>query len=671
MLSSGEHVEPVPVLAMPDVVGLDVLSAALRYAESGFYVGPLVRDTKDPGSVLGTGWQHQTSRDPHQLAAWFTGIDHDVFIHVGRSGAVVFDVDHPELLHEDLARAIKECEPPYQSSRPDVPGRGHYLFLQPPDRNIGNGCGTLGKRTWGEVRGRNGVVRAVPSHHTAGHYRWARIGVVPMLPDYLGAHLPDAGPGTPQVLNGELRDWLDEHGNGEMCGELAAAVERARRDIRPHHRHDLMRDATTSVSHLIREGHTGGMVAIAELRTINNNTTTVTETEANDDFMTELRGAVAKMIGQPVNACDPCTLGGVFGSPYAAPAVPVAEPECDAAPPGEDVRAQFPRIDWEALWADDSVDEWIIEPILPARRLVAIYSAPKVGKSLLMLELAAAVATGRPVLGCTPDRPRRTLYVDFENDPKSDVRERLKAMGYGPADLDRLDYLSFPSLSALDGAQGGDELMRAVAAYGSEVVVIDTVSRAVSGKENENDTWLAFYRHTGLHLKRAGVALVRLDHAGKDEAKGQRGGSAKEGDVDAVWRLSEVVHGETYRLHCTHHRMPVAEPLLTLHRVRVPYLHHVVDPRGRVAAFDARVEHLADLADAHNLPHDAGRDALKVLAKSLGQGAGTDVLAKAIALRKHRLVSVLNGSGQVSDVKIVSAVLDGSGQGGQEDVSSP
>ena len=37
--------------------------------------------------------------------------------------------------------------------------------------------------------------------------------------------------------------------------------------------------------------------------------------------------------------------------------------------------------------------------------------------------------------------------------------------------------------------------------------------------------------------------MVRLDHTGKDQTKGQRGGSAKYGDVDAVWKLTEVVKG--------------------------------------------------------------------------------------------------------------------------------
>ena len=37
-----------------------------------------------------------------------------------------------------------------------------------------------------------------------------------------------------------------------------------------------------------------------------------------------------------------------------------------------------PIIDWHELFAtDDDGEEWIIEPLLPARRMIALYSAPR------------------------------------------------------------------------------------------------------------------------------------------------------------------------------------------------------------------------------------------------------------------------------------------------------
>lgn len=316
---------------------------------------------------------------------------------------------------------------------------------------------------------------------------------------------------------------------------------------------------------------------------------------------------------------------------------PIAQGIRETDTPDEDhdarVRRLFPRLDWHALWADDSAEEWIHEPLLPARRLVTIYSPPKVGKSLLVLELAVCIARGDAFLGYEPDRGRRVLYVDFENDPRGDVRTRLQAMGYGPDDLANLDYLSFPTMAALDSERGGIELLAAVAAYASEVVVIDTVSRAVAGEENANDTWLALYRHTGLKLKQAGVAMLRLDHTGKDEDRGTRGGSAKSGDVDAIWRLTRVTD-DRFRLDLTDSRMAVDTKSLVITRHTTPRLHHSVEGWAAITDRDAKVRNLIELADTNDLPADANRDSIRSLAQSRGIKARNDVLSEVVKRRK-------------------------------------
>ena len=140
---------------IPDVNDADVLEAAQHYAGAGLYVGPLRKGTKNPGLILGGGWQHKTSRDPDQLHAWFADTDHDLFIHCGRSGLLVIDVDYPDKVPPVLGAHLGSA--PYQSTRPDQPGRGHYIFAQPHGRTIGNGQGKLGS-AWGDVRGLNGAI---------------------------------------------------------------------------------------------------------------------------------------------------------------------------------------------------------------------------------------------------------------------------------------------------------------------------------------------------------------------------------------------------------------------------------------------------------------------------------------------------------------------------------
>lgn len=297
------------------------------------------------------------------------------------------------------------------------------------------------------------------------------------------------------------------------------------------------------------------------------------------------------------------------------PTDPAAEAPEDGSPEDEArqeaIRHQYEAEDWHKVWKGEEQEEWIVEPLLPARRLVALYSPPKMGKSLLLLELAAKISRGEEVLGVIP-AARRVLYVDFENDMQGDIRTRLTAMGYGPEHLDDLVYLSFPSLPLLDTVMGGVVLLAIVKAYDCEVVVIDTISRAVGGDENDNDTWLSFYRHTGLALKAAGKACIRLDHTGKDEARGMRGGSAKYGDVDAVWSMTRAGVGDTFRLECTANRLQVPDKVLTVKRESNP-LRHVVVGNER-----DKIQDLADSLDALGADLDCTDEVGKALLRTHG-----------------------------------------------------
>lgn len=299
------------------------------------------------------------------------------------------------------------------------------------------------------------------------------------------------------------------------------------------------------------------------------------------------------------------------------------------------IKRLFPTLDWAALWADDTEEEWVLEPLIPARRLVALFSAPKVGKSLLMLEVAVAVSQGIDVLGA-PTAQQEVLYVDFENDPRGDIKERLQSMGVKPEQLDHLHYMSFPTLAKLDTERGGIELVAIAKAYECTVIIIDTISRAVKGEENENDTWLDFYRCTGLLLKQAKIACIRLDHSGKDVERGMRGGSAKYGDVDAVWKMTSITD-DTYQLQCTDNRLPIGEKTIVFKREVNPYLHSQVQAEGRLAAWKAQTTAALEAMDALGLPNDIGRDKARAALKSAGKKAANSPLEAAIRERKQRV----------------------------------
>lgn len=204
----------------------DTISAALKYTAAGWYVLPVNRASKHPGSVVGKGWPAKSSRDADQVVAWFAGSSYSLALHIGRSGGIAFDVDHPERIPDVLAGAIASTMAPYQSTRSNQAGRGHYVFVVPHGRTLGNGTGGLGKG-WGEVRGRNGIIVVSPSVHEkeadGARYQWQRTGPVPVLPAAVADLLRDTGESGDAATDEQLKAFISRH-TGESRPELLGGI---------------------------------------------------------------------------------------------------------------------------------------------------------------------------------------------------------------------------------------------------------------------------------------------------------------------------------------------------------------------------------------------------------------------------------------------------------------
>jgi hypothetical protein len=587
------------------------------------------------GKHPATKWGTAATTDPSRIVAEFSGVLRNVGL-TPPVGWIVIDEDSPG----GLAKAAADQGQDVPPTLTWCTGRGrHYVYALPPGELHGNQAGRLKSDYGCDVRGPAGYVVGPSSVHATG--------VVYELYD------PDAEvAAAPRWLLDLIRERPADTETGRSGGlDGVPAVIAGPRPGQPGQRHEqLVAYACSLRAREIPAGEAEVLFRAAWARCEQPPVaeTPLTWEEARDKLTDVYRrypaGRSAGYIAPEIAA-------------FIAPEQQISGDERE-----QWVRENLRPLDWEALWADDTEDEWILEPLLPARRLVALYSPPKVGKSLLLLELAVAVSRGADALG-TSTRKSRVLYVDFENDPRGDVRERLRAMGHTPAELADLVYLSFPTLAELDGEAGSLQLLAAIETYACEVVIIDTVSRSVKGDENENDTWLRFYRHTGLKLKQAGVSLVRLDHSGKDEAKGQRGGSAKVGDVDAVWKMTRV-SDDLFRLECEANRFPVAEKTLTLRRIEHPDLYHRVEPDGFRAQRDAVRDAAMRACMAAGLPANAGRDRVKEAVRGAGIKMRNDALGSFVAWRKLQPVLSVLSVPEIGDSSRLLTVPNARGQVG-------
>jgi hypothetical protein len=287
-------------------------------------------------------------------------------------------------------------------------------------------------------------------------------------------------------------------------------------------------------------------------------------------------------------------------------------------------------LDWSAFWkSEDTVNDWLIEPLVPSGRHVSLYARAKVGKSLLTLDAVAAAATGQSALGFPARDKVHVCYFDLEMGPV-DLRDRMTALGYGPdSDLGCLHYFQSPGLPPLDTPLGGEVVCAIAQRYGAELVVIDTLTRAVRGEENSSDTYRAFQLHTAGRLRALGIAVLSIDHAGKDARQGQRGSSAKEEGVDVIFGLAE--DGDSLTLRRTANRVPWVPLSTAIRREHSPHLRHVVLP---MALPDGAVE-TAALLDQLAVPRDAPRTTAEAALRDAGQGRRTEVVAAAVRYRKR------------------------------------
>lgn len=289
------------------------------------------------------------------------------------------------------------------------------------------------------------------------------------------------------------------------------------------------------------------------------------------------------------------------------------------------------RIDWSTFWTKEfAVEEWAIEPFLPRGRSVALYSPAKAGKSLFVLDVLTRVATGQRVLDHPRGDPLTVVYFDLEM-TDGDVYERLDDMGYGPEwDLSHLHYYVLPNLPPLDTPAGGEAVVALAREHEADIVVFDTTSRVISGKENDSDTLLSLYRNTGRPLKELGCTVLRLDHAGKDTEKGQRGTSAKNDDVDLVWELRPREGG--LLLRATHRRQAWIPEAIELVRRESP-LRHELAMAG--ATWPGGTEACAEVLDSLNVPLDIKLNAAQRLLRENNAGVRREVISAALKFRKH------------------------------------
>jgi len=185
----------------------------------------------------------------------------------------------------------------------------------------------------------------------------------------------------------------------------------------------------------------------------------------------------------------------------------------------------------------------VLFPWLKEGGLSMVFGNRGVGKSFFSLGLSISLATGGQFLSWPVTTPVDVLYVDGEM-ALSEFRDRIKQL-VGQAQTDKLSILSHEEVyrdTEQDMDLGIAVWQEAIMDYISKhpkirVVVLDNLSCLLpSIAEDKRDDWTRRVAPYLIGLRRRGIAVVLVHHAGKSGS--QRGTSAREDLLDTVIQLA-------------------------------------------------------------------------------------------------------------------------------------
>lgn len=170
--------------------------------------------------------------------------------------------------------------------------------------------------------------------------------------------------------------------------------------------------------------------------------------------------------------------------------------------------------------------EWLVPEMIPHKQVTLLYGDGGTGKSLLGLQLAAAVASGGEWIGQIIDRPGKAVVIAAEDDA-DEINRRMedicRADGISIADM--AGKLLIRSVFGEDATLGGpdrkgvikptafyEKLMAIVVKEKPSLIVLDTLANLYAGNENDKMQVSRFMTMIRAFAIKANCAVVVLAH---------------------------------------------------------------------------------------------------------------------------------------------------------------
>ena len=157
-------------------------------------------------------------------------------------------------------------------------------------------------------------------------------------------------------------------------------------------------------------------------------------------------------------------------------------------------------------------DNFIVNPMIVEEGINVITAKSGVGKSLLMLKMAQAIATGQPFLEKYETKKAKILIIDLEMSENLLI-ERAKYVVREDTEIDFYCNQSF----TINENKDTDWLIEKIKKNGYKVVVIDTFNTAHTKNENDNSEMRIVNQELLKIINETGCTIIFLHHEPKGE----------------------------------------------------------------------------------------------------------------------------------------------------------
>lgn len=462
---------------MAQALGQELLHAALEYAANGYRVIPVTPKDKKPPLIK--QWQERASDDPIQIQEWWNQW-RDANIGLLAEGLLCIDID-PEgadWLADDLERQESMSVAAIQST---PRGGTHFVFKGPDGLVVGPSAGVLALGV--DVRAGGSYFVVEPSRRPEGSYLWREHA---RLPHMSRLQLP------PQWLIEQLKSHPRPMDEASESGLTATSLSLGIKRQIPEGQRDTV--LTKHAGLFRRHGY-------------------------DESEIRQLLLAVNK------SRCQPPLPDHQVAKIARSIAAKTPDEAATALLNAEDSRsgkvADQPRIFslGQLVSEHPQLRPSVIEGLLRKGEVMNVISAPKIGKSWLVIDLALSVATGRPWLEKWSCEQGRVLILDNELHCETIANRIPKVASARGIEVENVsEAINVCSMrGALKDLIGMREFFESLRVREYSLIICDAFYRFLpkDTDENDNGSVAELYNYLDSYAATTGASFCLIHHSTK------------------------------------------------------------------------------------------------------------------------------------------------------------